>query len=60
MTKKQIEEKIKALKKVMEQNPDNMIVLVHCGDKILDLEQELEGKTEKPIIYQPPQNEYKF
>jgi len=54
MTKQQIEEKIKALKEVMEQNPDNMLVLVHCGDKILDLEAQLEG-LQKPIVYLPPQ-----
>lgn len=54
MTKQQIEEKIKALKEVMEQNPDNMLVLVRCGDKILDLEAQLEG-LQKPIVYLPPQ-----
>lgn len=59
MTQQQIEEKIKALKEVMEQNPDNMLVLVHCGDKILDFEAQLKG-IQKPIVYLPPQNEYKF
>lgn len=54
MTKQQIEEKIKALKEVMGQNPDNVLVLVHCGDKILDLEAQLEG-IQKPIVYLPPQ-----
>lgn len=60
MTRQQIEEKIAALKQVMEQNSDNITVMIHCGNKILDLEQELEGVIEKPIVYQPPQNEYKF
>ena len=53
MTRQQIEEKIAALKKVMYQNPNNITVIVHCGDKILDLEAQLE-ETEKPIIYSPP------
>jgi len=51
----QIKEKIEALKKVMEQNPDNIQVLVHCGNKILDLEAQLNDTDEKPIIYLPPQ-----
>jgi len=54
MTKQQIEEKIKALKEIMEQNPDNIQVIVHCGNKILDLEAQLEG-LQKPIVYLPPQ-----
>ena len=54
MTKQQIEEKIQALKEVMTQNPDNVQILVHCGDKILDFERQLEGVKE-PIVYLPPQ-----
>jgi len=54
MTKQEIEQKIADYKKVMEQNSDNIQVIVHCGDKILDLEAQLEG-IQNPIVYLPPQ-----
>lgn len=54
MTAEQIIDRINDFKKVMEQNPDNIQVIIHCGNKILDLEEQLKGKTEKPIVYLPP------
>ena len=50
MTREQIEQRIEALKAIMEQNYGNLEVIVHCANKIA----ELREKLEKPIIYLPP------